>query len=93
MFVETYPLLTGYVVDEIPIQRACRDLSRRPQPGKKPLHQVGFADDYIDVIAIDSLTHLESDPRGMNVRQDHWTQTFGTGMGLNCCAARVEQDV
>jgi hypothetical protein len=55
---------------------------------------MGLADDLINVIAIDALkrAHLASDPRGLNVRQDYWTQTFGTGMGLNCYAARVEQD-
>jgi hypothetical protein len=55
---------------------------------------MGLADDFIDVIAIDALirAHLESDPRGLNVRQDHWTQALGTSMGLNCNAAWVEQD-
>jgi hypothetical protein len=55
---------------------------------------MGFADDFIDVIAIDALKRadLESDPRGLNVRQDHWTQALGAGMGLNCFAACVEQD-
>ena len=36
--------------------------------------------------------HLETDPSGLNVRQDHWTQTFGAGVGLNCYEACVEQD-
>jgi hypothetical protein len=55
---------------------------------------MGFADDFIDVIAIDApkRAHLESDPRGLNVSQDHWTQALGTGMGPNCYAAWVEQD-
>jgi len=55
---------------------------------------MGFADDFIDVIAIDALkrANLESDPRGLNVRQNQWTQALGAGMGLNCCAAWVEQD-
>jgi hypothetical protein len=55
---------------------------------------MGFADDFIDVIAIDALKRadLESDPRGLNVPQDHWTQALGAGMGLNCYAACVEQD-
>jgi len=55
---------------------------------------MGFADDFIDVIAIDALkrANLESDPRGLNVRQDHWTQTLGTAVGLNCYAACAEQD-
>jgi hypothetical protein len=55
---------------------------------------MGFADDFVDVIAIDALkrAHLESDPRGPNARQDHWTQTFGTGMRLNGYAAGIEQD-
>jgi len=55
---------------------------------------MGFADDFIDVIAIDALkrANLESDPRGLNVRQNQWTQALGTGMGLNCYAACVEQD-
>ena len=55
---------------------------------------MGLCDDLIDVIAIDALkrAHLESDPRGFDTRQDHWTQAFGTGMGLNCYAASVKQD-
>jgi hypothetical protein len=55
---------------------------------------MGFAGDFIDVTAIDALkrAHLESDPRGLNVHQDHWTQALGTGMGLDCYAACVEQD-
>jgi len=50
---------------------------------------MGLSDDPIDVIAIDALkrAHLESDPRGLDAHQDHWTQAFGTGMGLNCYAA------
>jgi hypothetical protein len=44
---------------------------------------MGFADDFIDVMAIDALkrTNLESDPRGLNVRQvigpKHWGQVWG----------------
>ena len=55
---------------------------------------MGFADDFIDVIAIDALkrAHLESDPGGANAHQDHWTRTLGTDMGPNCYAACVEQD-
>jgi hypothetical protein len=45
-------------------------------------------------MAIDALkrAHLESDPGGLDARQNHRTQTLGTGMGLNCNAAGVEQD-
>ena len=55
---------------------------------------MGFADDFIDVIAIDALkrAHLESDPRRLNVRQDHWTPALGADVGPNCYAAWVEQD-
>ena len=68
--------------------------SMRSQPGRKSTSSKGFADDFIDVIAIDALKRadLGSDPRGLNVRQDHWTQALGTGMGLNCYAAWVKQD-
>jgi hypothetical protein len=64
-------------------------LSRRSQPGRPPLHRVGLADDLVDVIAIDALKHaqLESDARRLDMRQDHWSQTFGTGVGLNRYAA------
>jgi hypothetical protein len=46
------------------------------------------------MIAIDALKHalLESDPRRLDVCQDHWTQAFGTGMGQNCYAAWIKQD-
>jgi hypothetical protein len=46
------------------------------------------------VIAIDALkrANLEPDPRGLNVRQDHWTQHIGTAVGLNCYGACGEQD-
>jgi hypothetical protein len=55
---------------------------------------MGLGEDPVDVIAIDALkgVHLESDPRGLDVRQDHWAQTFGTLMGLDCDAVCVEQD-
>jgi hypothetical protein len=48
-------------------------LNRRPQPGTHPLHRMGLSDDPIDVIAIDALkrVHLESDPGGLDARQDH----------------------
>jgi hypothetical protein len=64
-------------------------LNRRSQLGRHPFHRMGLSDDPIDVIAIDALkrAHLESDPRGLDAHQDHWTQAFGTGMGLNCYAA------
>jgi len=41
------------------------------------------------VIAINALerAQLEADARGLNTRQDHWSQTFGTGVGLNRYAA------
>ena len=44
-------------------------------------------------MAINALkrAYLGSDPAGFDARQDHWTQTFGTSMGLNCYAAGVEQ--
>ena len=69
-------------------------LNRRSQPGGHPLHRIGLSDDLIDVVAIDALkrAHLESEPGRLDARQDHWTQTFGTEMGLNCNAAGVEQD-
>ena len=65
---------------------------RRSQPGRNPLHRMGFADDFIDVIAIVALkrAQLEPDARGLDTRQDHWAQTFRTGVGLNRYAARVE---
>jgi hypothetical protein len=61
---------------------------------KKSTSSKAFADDFNDVIAIDTLKRadLVSDPRGLSVRQDHWTQALGTGMGLNCYAAWVKQD-
>ena len=64
-------------------------LSRRLQPGRYPLHRFGLGDNVIDVIAIDALkrAQLESDARGLDTRQDHWAQTFGTGVGLNRYAA------
>ena len=70
------------------------DLNRRSQPGRHPLHRVGLGDDLINMIAIDALKHalLESDPRRLDVCQDHWTQAFGTGMGQNCYAAWTKQD-
>jgi hypothetical protein len=53
-----------------------------------------LGDDLIDVIAFDALkhAHLESDPRRLDVCQDHWTQALGTGVGLNCYAAWIKQD-
>ena len=64
-------------------------LNRRSQPGRYPLHRLGHGDHLIDVIAIDALkrAQLESDARGLDTRQDHWSQTFGTGVGLNRYAA------
>jgi hypothetical protein len=55
---------------------------------------MGLGYELIDVIAINALkrAQLEADARGLNTRQDHWSQTFGTGMGLNRYAACVEQD-
>jgi hypothetical protein len=46
---------------------------------------MGLGYDLIDVIAIDALkrAQLESDARGLDMRQDHWSQTFGTGVGHN----------
>ena len=69
-------------------------LVRRPQPGRSPLHRIGLGDEPVDVIAVDALkrAHLESDARGLNAHQDHWTRTLGTDMGPNCYAACVEQD-
>ena len=60
-------------------------LNRRSQPGRYPLHRFGLDDHLVDVIAIDALkrAQLESDVRGLDMRQDHWPQTFGTGVGLN----------
>jgi hypothetical protein len=60
-------------------------LNRRSQPGRYPLHRFGLGDHLIDVIAIDALkrAQLESDPPGLDARQDHWAQTFGTGVGLS----------
>jgi hypothetical protein len=68
-------------------------LSRRAQLGTHPLHRTGFVDHFIDVIAVDALkrTHLESDARGLNAHQHHWTQTLWTDMGPNCYAACVER--
>ena len=60
-------------------------LNRRSQPGRYPLYRSGLADDLIDVIAIDALkrAQLESDAGGLDTRQDHWSQTSGTGVALN----------
>jgi hypothetical protein len=60
-------------------------LSRRLQTGRHPLHRFGLGDHLIDVIAIDALkrAQLGSDARGLDTRQDHWAQTFGTDVGLN----------
>jgi hypothetical protein len=60
-------------------------LNRRSQPGRYPLHRMSFADDFIEVVAIDALKHapLESETRRLDGCQGHWSQTFGTGMGLN----------
>jgi hypothetical protein len=73
---------------------ACRVLNRRSQPGRSPLHRFGLSDHLVDVIAIDALkqAHLESGVGGLDARQDHWSQTFGTTMGLYRYAAYVEQD-
>jgi hypothetical protein len=64
-------------------------LNRRSQPGRYTLHRSGLGDHLIDVIAIDALkrAQLESDARGLDTRQDRWSQTFGTGVGLNRYAA------
>jgi hypothetical protein len=64
-------------------------LNRRSQPGRNPLHRFGLGDHLIDVIAIDALkrAQLGSDARGLDTRQDHWSQTFGAGVGLNRYAA------
>ena len=72
-----------------PIQGGCRGLNRRSQPGRYPLHRFGLGDHLVDVIAIDALkrAQLGSDARGLDTRQDHWSQTFGTGVGLNRYAA------
>jgi hypothetical protein len=55
---------------------------------------MGLGDELIDVIAIDALKHaqLEPDARTLDLSQDHWPQTFGTGVGLNRYAAWIEQD-
>ena len=55
---------------------------------------MGLRDDLIGVITIDALKHapLESEIRRLDVRQDHWARTFGTGMGQNCYAAWIKQD-
>jgi len=44
---------------------------------------MGFADDFIDVMAIDALkrTNLESDPRGLNVRQGSLDPSIGGRYG------------
>jgi hypothetical protein len=41
------------------------------------------------VIAIDTVkrAQLEPNARGLDTRQDHWSQTSGTGVGLNRDAA------
>jgi hypothetical protein len=69
-------------------------LNWRSQLGRHPLHRIGLGDDLVDVIAIDALkrAHLESGPRRLDARQDHWTQTYGAGVGLNCYAAWIKQD-
>ena len=69
-------------------------LVRRPQPARSPLHRIGLGDEPVDVLAVYALkrAHLESDPGGFDARQDHRTQTFGTGMRLNRNAAGVEQN-
>ena len=55
---------------------------------------MGLGDDLIDVIAIDALkrAQLESDARGLDMGQDHWPQTFWTGVGLKRYAAWIKQD-
>ena len=55
---------------------------------------MGLGDDLIDVIAIDALerVQLEADARRLDMSQEHWPQTFGTGVGLNRYAAWIEQD-
>jgi hypothetical protein len=73
---------------------ACRALNRRMQPGTHPLHRAGFGNDLIDVLAIEALKRalLESDSSRFDVRQDHWTVAFRTGVGQNCYAAWIKQD-
>ena len=70
-------------------------LNRRSQFGTHPLHRMGLGDDLIDVIARDALKHapLETETRWLDGCQDHWARAFGTEMGLNCDAARIEQDM
>jgi hypothetical protein len=55
---------------------------------------MGRGCDLIDVIAIDALkrAQLESDARGLDMREDHRPQTFGTGVGVNRNAAWIKQD-
>jgi len=69
-------------------------LDRRLQSGRSPLRRFGLSDHLIDVVAIDALkhAHLESDTRRFDAHQDHWSETFGTSMGLYRYAACVEQD-
>ena len=64
-------------------------LNRRSQPARYPLHRFGLGDHLIDVIAIDALkrAQLESDAGGLDTRQDHWSQTFRTGVRPNRYAA------
>jgi hypothetical protein len=92
MMVENLSLLAGCVAAEI--QGSYSDLDRRPQPGRNPLHRVGFADNLIDVIAIDApkRADIKSKPSGLYVREDHWTSAPGTDVGRNRDAAWVEQD-
>jgi hypothetical protein len=69
-------------------------LSRRSQFGMHPFHRMCLDNDLIDVIALDALkpAPLESETRRLDGCQDHWARASGTEMGLNCYAARVEQD-
>jgi hypothetical protein len=71
-----------------------RCLNWRPQRGRHPFHRMGLGDHLIDVIAIDALKHapLVPDTRRLDVCQDHWPRTFGTGMGPNCYSAWIKQD-
>ena len=72
---------------------APKEHPRDPKPAlaarKISTSSIGLGDHLIDVIAIDALkrAQLESDARGLDTRQDHWSQTFGTGVGLNRYAA------
>jgi hypothetical protein len=50
---------------------------------------MGLGDDVIDMIAIDALkcAQLETDAPGLDTPEDHGSQAFETGVGLNRDAA------